>query len=123
VFKAITGGNKITAEYKFRGFFDRWIVIPFDRAFRGKENEIPKETLDAELTATSELSGLLSRALDGLETVRSRNWKSPDAGSLRLAECLVIAARSLAFSLTMQIDHEREQLLFNHCHSPRWFFY
>jgi hypothetical protein len=60
VFKSITGGDRITAEFKYRdsfefqpfsrllvsanhlptshdaskAFFDRWLIIPFDRSFR-----------------------------------------------------------------------------------------
>jgi putative DNA primase/helicase len=101
VFKAITGGDTLTAEYKFQnsfdfqpfarlvfssnslpqsndasqGFFDRWVVVPFDRSFRGTGVEIPRAELDARLTSPGELSGLLNKALDALETVKKRNWR------------------------------------------------
>ncbi|QDU28896.1 hypothetical protein ETAA8_40020 [Anatilimnocola aggregata] len=93
VFKAITGGDPITGEHKFKdsfdfkpfcrlvfsanspprssdasdGFFDRWLVIPFDRAFRGTGEEIPRAVLDARLSTPAELSGLLNKALDALD--------------------------------------------------------
>jgi P4 family phage/plasmid primase-like protien len=93
VFKAITGGDPITGEHKFKdsfdfkpfcrlvfsanspprstdssdGFFDRWVVIPFDRAFRGTGEEIPRAVLDARLSTSAELSGLLNKALDALD--------------------------------------------------------
>ena len=101
IFKAITGGDQLQAEYKFRdsfdfqpfarlvfssnslpqsndasqGFFDRWVVVPFDRSFRGTSIEIPRSELHAKLTSQVELSGLLNKALDALETVKKRNWR------------------------------------------------
>jgi putative DNA primase/helicase len=95
VFKAITGGDPISAEYKFKdgfdfvpfcrlvfsantppksqdsseGFFDRWLVIPFNRAFRGTGEEIPRSQLDAMLADPRELSGVLNKALDAFPTV------------------------------------------------------
>ncbi|MEJ7743191.1 MAG: phage/plasmid primase, P4 family [Nocardioidaceae bacterium] len=75
VFKGITGGDRITAERKYHdsydlypfcklifsantaprtpdasdAFFQRWIVVPFDRTFRGEVTEIPSRELDARL--------------------------------------------------------------------------
>jgi putative DNA primase/helicase len=95
VFKAITGGDPISAEYKFKdgfdfvpfcrlvfsantppksqdsseGFFDRWLVIPFNRAFRGTREEIPRSQLDVMLADPGELSGVLNKALDAFPTV------------------------------------------------------
>lgn len=95
MFKAITGGDPITGEYKFRdsfeftpyarlvfsannaprsqdssqGFFDRWVVILFGRSFRGTADEIPSSVLDARLQAPRELSGLLNKALDALPRI------------------------------------------------------
>ncbi|MCH7726584.1 MAG: hypothetical protein IH991_08915, partial [Planctomycetes bacterium] len=97
-FKLITGGDPLPAEYKFRdsfdftpfarlmfsantapcsqdsseGFFERWVVVPFDGKFRGTGTEIPKPELDAKLSAPSELSGLLNRALDAREEINKR---------------------------------------------------
>ena len=99
VFKAITGGDPITGEYKFRdsfdflpfarlvfsantpprsqdssqGFFDRWLVIPFFRSFRGTTEEISRRVLDARLSSPAELSGLLNKALDAVEPLKCRN--------------------------------------------------
>jgi P4 family phage/plasmid primase-like protien len=89
MFKAITGGDIITAEYKYRdsfefapfarlvfsanhlprsgdgspAFFDRWLVIPFRRTFRGTAQETPRAELDARLADPDELSGVLNKAL------------------------------------------------------------
>jgi P4 family phage/plasmid primase-like protien len=97
IFKAITGGDTITGEYKFRdsfdftpfarlvfsansppramdaseGFFDRWLVVPFERRFRGEGGEIPADKLDAMLSEPSEQSGLLNRALEALPRLRA----------------------------------------------------
>lgn len=95
VFKMITGGDQIPAEYKFKdsfditpfsrlifsanqapqskdatdAFFDRWFVLPFDHVYRGTEQEISRQELDAKLAAPSELSGVLNRALEVLPAV------------------------------------------------------
>lgn len=98
VFKAITGGDTVIGEYKFKdsfefvpyarlvfsannaprsqdssqGFFDRWLVIPFERSFRGTEAEIPGSVLDAQLQAPGELSGLLNKALEALPRIQGK---------------------------------------------------
>lgn len=98
VFKSISGNDRITAEFKFKdafqftpftrllfsansppqskdaskAFYDRWIVIPFDREFRGTEKEIPRSVLDARLSAPEERSGALNNALHGLKRLRER---------------------------------------------------
>jgi len=98
IFKAITGGDAISGEYKFRdsfdfvpfarlvfsannpprsqdssqGFFDRWLVIPFDGSFRGTDAEIPGEVLDERLQAASEQSGLLNKALEVLARIEGK---------------------------------------------------
>jgi DNA primase catalytic core len=97
IFKAITGGDYVRAEYKYResfdflpyaklifsanhfprssddseAFFDRWHVIPFERAFRGTPSEIPREVLDAKLADPNQLSGVLNKALAVLPRLRS----------------------------------------------------
>jgi putative DNA primase/helicase len=97
MFKALTGGDLLNAEYKFRdsfeftpfaklvfsanqpphsddathGFFRRRQVIPFLRAFEeGAEGTLQPEKLDAELAKPEELSGALNRALDALALIR-----------------------------------------------------
>jgi P4 family phage/plasmid primase-like protien len=98
VFKALTGTDRITGEYKYKdsfefepfakllfstnrpprtndtsnGFWDRWIVIPFEREFRGNEQEIPRNDLDNWLSRPDELSGLLNKALGALSNVQKR---------------------------------------------------
>jgi len=96
VFKQITGNDTVTGEYKFRdsfsfsphcrllfsanhppqskdaskAFYDRWIVVPFNRTFRGAENETPRNVLDARLAAPGELSGALNKAIAALRRLR-----------------------------------------------------
>jgi P4 family phage/plasmid primase-like protien len=88
IFKAVTGGDSLVAEHKFRdsfevrpfarlvfsanhlpqsrdgshGFFRRWLVIPFNRTFAPAE-QIDQATLDAMLSTPGELSGLLNKAI------------------------------------------------------------
>jgi len=103
VFKGITGGDRITAERKYHdsydmqpyvklifsantpprtpdasdAFFDRWIVVPFERSFRGEVNEIPSRVLNARLRAPQEISGLLNRALVALQQIRANGISEP----------------------------------------------
>jgi putative DNA primase/helicase len=100
MFKAITGGDIITAEHKYRdsfefspfarlvfstnhlprssdgssAFFERWIVIPFRRSFRGTAQEVPRAELDARLADPQELSGVLNKALAVLPRLRQRGF-------------------------------------------------
>jgi putative DNA primase/helicase len=97
VFKSITGNDSITGEFKFRdsfefdpfcrllfsanhppqsrdaskAFYDRWLVVPFNRNFRDTKVEIPRGILDAQLSTPTELSGALNKALDSLKRVRA----------------------------------------------------
>lgn len=50
-------------------FFDRWLVVPFTRVFRGTSQKISRHELDAKLAQAGELSGVLNRALDVLPEV------------------------------------------------------
>jgi putative DNA primase/helicase len=99
MFKAITGGDVLHAEYKYldsfefvpfaklvfsanqpprsddptHGFFRRWLVVPFTRTFEeGAKGTLPREVLDARLSEPAELSGVLNKALDALATIRGR---------------------------------------------------
>lgn len=96
MFKAIVGGDRIPAEYKFHdgfdyepfarllfsanhppksgdsseGFFRRWVVIPFDKSFSpDRAGYVPRDVLLSRLAAPAELSGVLNRALDALPHV------------------------------------------------------
>ena len=107
-FKAITGGDDLGAEYKYReafefrpycrlvfsanhvprsgdashAFFRRWLVVPFERTFEPDE-QIPREELDAKLSDPQELSGVLNRALDVLGRVRREGFT--ESASMREA--------------------------------------
>lgn len=105
-FKALTGCDILSAEYKFKNSFDldpfarlvfsanhpprsadssaaffrRWTVIPFDRNFDDAADEIPRDVLDAKLQAPAELSGLLNKALEGLRRVQQqRRFTEPES--------------------------------------------
>ena len=97
IFKAITGGDSLLAERKFKdsfeftpfsrlvfaanhpprsqdassAFFRRWIVVPFGQIFRsGDPGTIPRDQLDKMLADPVELSGVLNKALPALATIR-----------------------------------------------------
>jgi putative DNA primase/helicase len=104
VFKAITGGDDLHAEYKYResfefrpycrlvfsanhvprsgdashAFFRRWLVVPFERTFEPGE-QVPREVLDARLSSAGELSGVLNRALEVLPRVRREGFTESDS--------------------------------------------
>lgn len=100
VFKAITGGDSITAERKYGapfdftpfavpvfsankvfgtpdtsdGYLSRWIVVPFPNSFLGAEDR----NLDARLQQPAELAGVLVKAVQGLRALMSRgNFLTP----------------------------------------------
>lgn len=100
IFKALTGGDRITGELKYqnsfeftpfarllfsanhlppgrdasRAYFDRWLIIPFENRFRGTRREIARQVLDARLSSSVELSGALNRALPALRRIR-QEWR------------------------------------------------
>jgi len=105
VFKAVTGGDRVHAEYKYgrdlfefepfcrlvfsanhvprsgdasHAFFRRWLVIPFDRTFEPGEST-PRAVLDARLSAPGELSGVLNKALDMLPDLRRRGFTESES--------------------------------------------
>jgi P4 family phage/plasmid primase-like protien len=95
IFKQITGGDPVVAEYKFKdsfdfvpfarlifsanqppqskdatdAFFQRWQVLHFTNVFRGTLKELSSESLMLRLTAPAELSGVLNKALEALPRV------------------------------------------------------
>jgi putative DNA primase/helicase len=120
MFKSITGGDRIRAERKHRdafsftpyarlifsaneapptadqsdAFFDRWLILPFDRRYRGTGQQ--DTNLLAKLTTPAELSGLLNRALDGLERLRRQRGFTHAVSSDRAAERFRVDADSVA---------------------------
>ncbi len=103
-FKALTGGDPIMGEYKYRdnfeflpyarlvfsanhaprsgdashAFYRRWIVIPFDRTFEPHEQR-PRSEIDAELSDPRELSGLLNRALAVFHKVKREGFTESES--------------------------------------------
>lgn len=99
MFKALTGGDRVNAEYKYResfefapyarlvfsanqvprcedasyAFFRRWLVVPFDKTFE-EDEQIPREVLDAKLSDPKELSGVLNKALEALPKLRREGF-------------------------------------------------
>ncbi|MGC2375379.1 MAG: phage/plasmid primase, P4 family [Solirubrobacteraceae bacterium] len=120
IFKSITGGDRIRAERKHRAafdftpyarlifsandappttdssdaFFDRWLILPFDRRHRGTSHQ--DHDLLAKLTRPQELSGLLNLGLDGLDRLRQQHGFSRAANSDHAAERFRVDADSAA---------------------------
>lgn len=101
MFKALTGGDVLSAEYKFRdsfeyvpfcklvfsankppqsddathGFFRRWQVVPFVRSFEeGAPGTRSRDGMDAPLAQPSELSGVLNKVLLALAKIRTAGF-------------------------------------------------
>jgi P4 family phage/plasmid primase-like protien len=111
MFKALTGGDVIHAERKYRdafefrphaklifaanhlpssddashAFFRRWLIVRFVNTFQpGDAATLPREVLDAMLATPEALSGLLNLALDAVPRLRSQGFTiSPTI----MAEC------------------------------------
>ncbi|MEM3857510.1 MAG: phage/plasmid primase, P4 family, partial [Thermoprotei archaeon] len=92
IFRSLTGGDALTAEQKFKdgfsfkpyaklvfstnrpppvkdqevdAFFDRWLLIYFERTF--KDDPVARQKIFDECTTPEEKSGILNWALDGLK--------------------------------------------------------
>ncbi len=101
MFKALTGGDVVLGEYKFKdsfeyvpfcklvfsankppetddathGFFRRWQVVPFTKSFEeDAEGTVRRDVLDARLSNPTELSGLLNKALIALARIRRQGF-------------------------------------------------
>lgn len=106
MFKAITGGDTVSGEYKYKdqfdfvpfcrllfsanrpptsgddthAFFRRWKVVPFERTFDPDE-AAPRERIDAALQDPRELSGLLNKALEALPRLKRHGFSEPESVS------------------------------------------
>ncbi len=120
MFKSITGGDRIRAERKNRdsfeftpyarlifstneapptadssdAFFDRWVILPFHQRHRGTDHQ--DHDLLAKLTTPAELSGLLNRALDGLDRLHHQHGFSHVTASDQAADRFRVDADSAA---------------------------
>ena len=128
IFKAITGGDRIRAERKHKpafsflpyvrlvfsanhaprskdtseAFWDRWLLIPFDKRFRGTGKEVPRSKLDAQLADSKELSGVLNLALKALRRLRKRGHFTESA-AMRKAKA---EFREVTDHLSIWLDRE-----------------
>jgi putative DNA primase/helicase len=120
MFKTITGGDAVRGERKHRdpftftpyarlvfsantppptadssdAFFDRWVILPFEQKHRNTKH-CDSNIID-KLTTPSELSGLLNRALDGLERVHKQHGFTRIEGSENAAERFRVDSDSVA---------------------------
>lgn len=120
IFKSIVGGDVIRGERKGRdafrfkpfarllfsanavpptadssdAFFERWTVLPFEHKHRGTSHE--DKGLLPRITTPAELSGLLNRALDGLDRLHKQQHFSRIAASENAAERFRIDSDSAA---------------------------
>jgi putative DNA primase/helicase len=123
VFKAITGGDRLTGELKYQNsfeftpfvrllfsanqfpasrdfsgaFLDRWLIVPFERRFRESAEEIPRRVLDARLSHPQQLSGALNCALSALGTLRQRSRFSENRTTRSEIEAFRLSANPLAY--------------------------
>ncbi|WP_406399181.1 phage/plasmid primase, P4 family [Streptomyces sp. NBC_00879] len=108
-FKAITGNDLVSGEYKFgqkfdfvpwavpmfsankipgsadvtTGYLSRWIVLHFPNSFLGREDD----GLTGRLTTSAELSGIAAKAMPALRTLMERgNFELPESAKEALAD-------------------------------------
>lgn len=127
-FKALTGGDSISAEFKFKdkfsftnfaklifscnklpetrdfttAFFRRWIFINFPNRFEGNNDD---KNLIEKLTVEEELSGLFNWALEGLE----RLLKQKDFSNTTSAEEVEIQYKKMSSSVAGFVEDMCEQ--------------
>ncbi len=112
-FKAITGGDRIRGERKYRNAFfflasakllfsanqlppaddsthafaRRLLIVPFERTFdEGAANTIPRSELDRKLSHPTELSGLLNKAIQALPRLRKTGFSNSPSVKTALDE-------------------------------------
>jgi putative DNA primase/helicase len=130
IFKAITGGDELPAERKFRpgfkfrpyarllfsanaapptsdssdAFFRRWVIIPFERTFGPGHRDT---NLLERLVAPEELSGLLNHALEELPRLRERGQFTSSASTAAAGERFRVDSDSVAGFLAERCDYDR----------------
>lgn len=123
LFRAITGGDAISAEQKnknpfsfvpfarllfsannypavanpINALFDRWVILPFNRRFRNTKRE--NKQLMLELIQPEELSGVLNYALAGLVRLRQQGQFTISVASQRSLDRFRIQADNVAVFL------------------------
>jgi putative DNA primase/helicase len=131
LFRSITGGDEIQGEHKYKNsfkfkpfarlvfsankfppitnpsnaLFDRWLVIPFDRRFRGAAGE--DKELVSKMTTPEELSGVLNYALAGLRRLRRQGAFTTSPSSQRALEEFRMAADTVALFVREDLESGR----------------
>ena len=141
VFKTVVSGDRTSAEYKGRdsfnfkpfarlmfsanelprsfdlttGFFRRWIIIPFDRKF-GPGGIYADPYIMEKITTEEELSGLLNRALDGLEWLEKQGHFTTNESTNLMLEQYKLDIDNVALfvdeycTMNPELRTERQQL-------------
>ena len=110
--KAVTGGDEISAQFKFKdrfefkpfaklifsanalpkvadnsvGFWDRVQIVPMEQLFRGPEADVAQSELLSKLRDPAELSGALNKALEGRARLNANKRFSEPARSRELKD-------------------------------------
>jgi putative DNA primase/helicase len=100
-----------------QGFFDRWVIVPFDQRIRGAAAERKMDELLAELTTPAELSGLLNHALDGRERLERNGGFTISTKTKRAGEDFRITSDTVTGFV-----HERCDIAL-HAEAPRAVLY
>ena len=135
VFKSITGGDRLSAERKFRpsftftpyarlifsanavpptsdsseGFFRRWLILPFDRVIDPAKRD---RRIAEKLSTSSELSGLLNEGIARLPNLRERgDFAESDAATEAKASFRVHADSVAGFVEDVCVVDAAEQVL------------
>jgi P4 family phage/plasmid primase-like protien len=124
-FKMATGGDSLLAEHKYgqpfqfvnralmifacnelpgtsdttHGFWERWLILPFDFNFLGKEDPTIEDGL------MEELAGILPAAVRALQRLGNAKWKFNDSKRIKEA---TLAYRTEADAVRLFADQELE---------------
>jgi putative DNA primase/helicase len=124
-FKMATGGDSLQAEHKYgqpfqfvnralmifacnelpgtsdttHGFWERWLILPFDFNFLGKEDPTIEDGL------IEELAGILPATVRALQRLGNANWKFTDSKRIKEA---TLAYRTEADAVRLFADQELE---------------
>lgn len=127
-FKAVTGNGIMTAEYKFgnrfnfinyskltfacnkipnikdtndEAYFMRWIIIRFDNIIKQKNKLLLEEIL-----TPKEMSGLLNKALQGLDTIMGSQDFTYNKDPEQIKTEMLISGSSIAEFAFVMLEHE-----------------
>jgi len=106
-----------------RGFWDRWLLLEFPYTFVSQEEydkaiddekrmlKIKDENIISKILSPDELSGLLNRALDGLDRLNKNHKFSATKGSKEIKETWIRKSNSVAAFCFDYVEEDADQYI------------